>query len=66
MAKAKKAQSVKVTLVRSVIGRKPDQKKTAKALGLKRIGSSVEVELSPTIQGMISRVSHLVKVEEIS
>lgn len=55
---------VKVTLVRSVCGRKQNQRATVKALGLKKMNSSVEVELNPAIQGMIDTVSHLVKVEE--
>lgn len=63
MAK-KKTQKVKVTLVRSVIGRKPNQRKTVKALGLGRINSSVVVELTAPIQGMIDTVSHLINVEE--
>ncbi len=58
------ANTVKVTLVRSVIGRKPNQRKTVKALGLKKINSSVVIELNPALQGMINTVSHLVKVEE--
>ena len=62
MAKAKK---VRITLVRSFIGRKPDQRKTALALGLRKISKSAEVTLSPSVQGMIDKISHLVKVEEI-
>ncbi|MBN2651820.1 MAG: 50S ribosomal protein L30 [Spirochaetales bacterium] len=64
MAKAK-AKKVKVTLVRSLIGRKPNQRKTAKALGLKKINSTVEKELNPAVQGMLNTVAHLVKIEEI-
>jgi large subunit ribosomal protein L30 len=62
MAKKKK---VRVRLVRSYIGRKPDQRKTAMALGLRKINQYKDVELSPSMQGMIDRISHLVKVEEI-
>jgi large subunit ribosomal protein L30 len=62
MAAAKK---VKITLVKSVIGSLPAQRKTVKALGLKKIGSSVEQEASPAIKGMIRAVAHLVKVEEM-
>ncbi len=57
-------KKVKITLVRSVIGRKPNQRKTVKALGLKKLNSFVEVELNPAIEGMVRTVSHLVKVEE--
>jgi len=56
---------LKVTLKRSTIGRKPNQRKTVKALGLKRLNSSVVKEARPEILGMIDTVSHLVHVEEI-
>ncbi|TVR69640.1 MAG: 50S ribosomal protein L30 [Spirochaetaceae bacterium] len=56
---------VRITLVRSPIGRKPDQRRTVEALGLRKLQHSVEQELSPPIQGMINRVSHLVTVEEL-
>lgn len=64
MAKSK-MQRVKITLVRSVIRTLPAQRRTVKALGLGKIGSSVEHELNPAINGMIRTVSHLVRVEEI-
>jgi large subunit ribosomal protein L30 len=53
---------VKVQQVRSTIKRPQDQKRTIQALGLGKINRVVEVELTPQIQGMISKVSHLVKV----
>lgn len=56
---------VKVTLVRSMIGRKDDQIATVKALGLKKIGSVVEHEVTPQIRGMIEKVKFMLKVEEI-
>ena len=56
---------VKITLVKSVIGRKQDQIATVEALGLKKISQSVEKEATPQIMGMVNKVSHLVKVEEI-
>lgn len=56
---------VRITLVRSPLGRKPNQRRTVEALGLRRMRQSVEQELNGPIQGMITRVSHLVKVEEI-
>jgi large subunit ribosomal protein L30 len=53
---------VKITQVRSTISRPKDQKDTIKALGLGKINRTVEVELTPQIQGMIKKVNHLVKV----
>jgi len=55
---------VKVTKVRSVINRPVDQKRTMEALGLRKINQSNEIEDSPTLRGMIAKVSHLIKVEE--
>ncbi|TXB61949.1 50S ribosomal protein L30 [Phaeodactylibacter luteus] len=55
---------VKVTQVKSVIDRSKKQKATMQALGLRKIRQSVEVELTPQIQGMINKVSHLVTVEQ--
>ena len=62
MAEAKR---VKITLVKSVIGSLPEQRRTVKALGLKKIGSSIEHSVNPAIKGMIRAVAHLVKVEEM-
>lgn len=56
---------VKITLVKSGIDRPKDQKATIVALGLKKLNSSVEVEHTPQIAGMINKVNHLLKVEEI-
>ncbi|SIP91776.1 large subunit ribosomal protein L30 [Alkalispirochaeta americana] len=56
---------VRITLVRSPIGRKPAQRRTVEALGLRKIRQSVEKELNAPLQGMIDRVSHLVEVEEV-
>ena len=64
MAK-KKLKRIRIQLVRSVIGRLPEQRRTVKALGLKKMNSSVEQEMTPVIMGMVNAVSHLVKVEEI-
>lgn len=55
---------VRITLVKSPLGRKPNQRKTVEALGLKRIRHSVVHEMNDSIQGMINTVSHLVSVEE--
>lgn len=55
----------KITLVKSLIGRKEDQILTAKALGLKKIGDvTVQPENEQTI-GKINKVSHLVEVEDV-
>lgn len=56
---------VKISQIRSVIGRPERQKLTIKALGLGKINRSVEVELTPQIDGMVKKVSHLVSVTEI-
>lgn len=61
---AKKAKTVRVTLVRSPIGYSQRQKATVRALGLRRINQTVEHEDTPVIRGMIAKVSHLVRVEE--
>ncbi len=56
---------VKITLVRSPLGRKPNQRRTVEALGLRKIRQSVVKELNDPIQGMINTVAHLVSVEEV-
>jgi len=56
---------LKITLVRSVIGTKPKQRLNVKALGLGKTNSSVVQKDNPAIRGMIKKVHHLVKVEEI-
>ena len=57
--------NLKITLVRSTIRSKKDQKATVEALGLRKVGSSVIQKDSPPIRGMINKVEHLVEVEEI-
>lgn len=59
----KKMAKVVITQKRSVIKRPNNQKLTIKALGLGKINRSVEKELTPQIEGMIRKVSHLVSVE---
>ena len=56
---------LKITLVKSINKAKEKQVATVKALGLKKIRSVVEQNDTPQIRGMINKVSHLVKVEEI-
>ena len=60
------AKMIRVKLVRSTIGRKPEQKKTAKALGLGKLNSVVEKEANPSVLGMVQTISHLVEVEELN
>lgn len=55
---------VRVTKVKSVIGRPAKQKATIQALGLCKMNQTVEHEATPQIMGMINKISHLVKVEE--
>jgi large subunit ribosomal protein L30 len=54
---------LKVTLVRSVIGRPPDQRSTVATLGLRRIHQTVEIQDTPSNRGMLVKVRHLVVVE---
>lgn len=57
---------LEITLVKSLIGRKPNQVKTAKALGLNKINRSVIKEKNESIMGMINTISHLVSVKEVT
>lgn len=58
-------KKLKVTQVRSKIGQKIKMKRTLEALGLKKIGNSRTHEDNAVIRGMVNKVSHLVKVEEV-
>jgi large subunit ribosomal protein L30 len=60
------AKTLKVTLVKSLIGLSPKQEATVKALGLRHIRQVVEHEDTPTIRGMIRTVPFCLKVEEAS
>lgn len=55
---------LRVTWVRSDSGRRFDQKRTIRALGLRRLGHTVEHSDSPSVRGMIDKVRHLIAVEE--
>ena len=59
------ADKLKVTLVKSTIGAIPKQRATVEALGLKKIGKTVELPNNDAVKGMVWHVRHLVKVEEI-
>ncbi|GGH65592.1 MAG: 50S ribosomal protein L30 [Bacteroidetes bacterium] len=56
---------VKITQVRSAINRPGRQKKTLEALGLRKMNQTVEHEATEQIKGMITKVAHLVTVEEV-
>ncbi len=55
---------LRITLVRSASGRRIDQKQTIRALGIRKLGQTVEHGDSPSLRGMINKVQHLVAVEE--
>jgi len=57
---------IKVTQIKSGIDRSERQKLTLQALGLTRLNATKEVEATPQILGMVKKVSHLVKVEEVA
>jgi large subunit ribosomal protein L30 len=59
------AKKIRVKLVRSTIGKNPNQVATVKALGLRKIGSQVEFEPNASLLGMIETVAHLVVWEEV-
>ncbi len=57
--------TLRITLVRSTIGRPDTQERTVKSLGLRRIRHTVERPDTPSIRGMVTKVRHLVTVEEV-
>ena len=59
------ANQIKVTLVRSVIGSNEKVRATIRGLGLRKTNSSHVLDNNPNIRGMISKVHHLLKVEEV-
>ena len=56
---------IQITQIRSIINRPKSQKATISALGLGKINRTVEKEDTPQLQGMIKKVGHLVKVQEV-
>ncbi len=58
-------KKLRITWVKSAIGYSQRQKETIRTLGLRRLGDRVEREDSPNLRGMVHKVRHLVKVEEI-
>ena len=63
--KTKKDQRLHITLTKSPIGYSYKQKRTLRALGLRRMNQTVEQENTPVIRGMVAKVSHLVTVEQV-
>jgi large subunit ribosomal protein L30 len=59
------SQRLRITLVRSPIGYRAEQRATVKSLGLRRMHQTVERPDTPTVRGQIFKVQHLVKVEEL-
>jgi len=64
MAKKNQPKQLRITLVRSVIGNTEKHKATVRALGLNKINQSVVQLDSPSLQGMLRKINHLVKIEE--
>ena len=58
------SQTIRVTQIRSAIGRKGDQRQTLVGLGLNKLHRQRELEDTPSVRGMIDKVSHLVRIEE--
>lgn len=59
-------KKIKVTQVKSIIDRPERQKRTMQALGLRKLNATVEVEATPQILGMVTKVNHLIKIEELA
>ncbi len=57
-------QTVKITQVRSAIGRRADQRQTLIGLGLNKLHRTRELEDTPAVRGMIDKVSHLIRIED--
>ncbi len=62
---AKGKNTIRVTQVRSPIGRPSDQRATLKGLGLNKMHRSRELEDTPAVRGMVNKVKHLVRLEEL-
>jgi large subunit ribosomal protein L30 len=58
-------KKLKITQIKSAIGRLKNQKATIRALGIRKMNQTVEHDDNPTIRGMVGTVAHLVKVEEV-
>jgi large subunit ribosomal protein L30 len=64
MARKEEGKIIKVTLVRSPIGYPKDQKATIRALGFHHLNQTVEHKDTPVLRGMLSKVIHMIQVEE--
>ena len=64
MAKTAQKKVIRVTLVNSPIGYPEPQKRTVRALGLHHLNQTIEHDDSPAVRGMITKVVHLVRVED--
>ena len=60
------AKAVRITYVRSAIGYEKSQKRTVQALGLRRLGDTVEQVTNPAIRGMIDSIGHLLEVDAVA
>ena len=58
------AEKLKITLIKSMIGRPEKHRKVLRGMGLNKMNKTVELEDTPSVRGMIHKVSHLVKTEE--
>jgi len=59
------AKTIKITMIKSVIGASPTQRKTVEALGLRKLNHTVEHPDSPQTRGAIFKIRHLVQVQEL-
>jgi large subunit ribosomal protein L30 len=64
MAKESTERMLKVTLVRSTIGRPSDQEAAAKSLKLRKLHQTVELPDTPSVRGQVAKIQHLVTVDE--
>ena len=64
MPRKRVAKTLRITYVKSAIGYSQQQKRTIRALGLRRLGQSVQHDDTPVLRGMVDRVRHLVQVED--
>jgi len=62
--KGTSGKTLRITLVRSSIGYKKDQKATVKALGFHRLNQTIEHKDTPALRGMLNKIIHLLKIEE--
>lgn len=65
MSKRKKTKMLRITLTKSPIGYSVQQKRTVRALGLRRMHQTVQKTDTPVIRGMVAKVQHLVTLEEV-